>query len=214
MVCVCGGGVDVSTVFLAGLVACWQCWWTLKPLLMLEACPECILSHCLPISHYRKVGGSKNKEVTSLQGCLHRCCLPGRGWYFKPVRVHIFTPLSLTDLAIWWGEEAWRPLIEKRRGSERNPSLLLDKKERWDCFFRQKTAGRVPEERETELRKGGDGTWGRWTVARLSWLPPPEEELQLSARAGPRAGRAGPTASPPLFFSPQSLLLLLPLTIN
>lgn len=32
---------------------------------------------------------------------------------------------------------------------------------------------------------------------------PPEEELQLLARAGPRASRAGPTASPPLSLHPQ-----------
>lgn len=89
---------------------------------MVQACPECILSPCLPISHYRKVGGSKNKEVTSLQGCLHHRCLPGRGWYFKPGRAHIFTPQSLPDLAICWGEEAgdhWqrREEAEKRRST-------------------------------------------------------------------------------------------------
>jgi len=35
---------------------------------------------------------------------------------------------------------------------------------------------------------------------------PPEEELQLPARAGPRAGRAGPTASPPPFLPPLTPL--------
>lgn len=50
----------------------------------------------------------------------------------------------------------------------------------------------------------GEDTWGdvRGSQAELTF--PPEEELQLPARAGPRAGRAGPTASPPPFLPPLS----------
>lgn len=40
----------------------------------------------------------------------------------------------------------------------------------------------------------------RGSQAELTFSP--EEELQLLARAGPRAGRAGPTASPPPFLPP------------
>lgn len=52
----------------------------------------------------------------------------------------------------------------------------------------------------------------RESQAELTFTP--EEELQLPAWAGPRAGRAGPSASPPPFLPPLLLLLLLPLTIN
>lgn len=51
-------------------------------------------------------------------------------------------------------------------------------------------------------RAGGDRPSGevRGSQAELTFSP--EEELQLLARAGPRASRAGPAASPPPFLPP------------
>lgn len=53
-------------------------------------------------------------------------------------------------------------------------------------------------------RAGGERLSGevRGSQAELTFSP--EEELQLLARAGPRASRAGPTASPPPFLPPLS----------
>lgn len=142
---------------------------------MLQACAECILSPCLPISHYRKVGGSKNKEVTSLQGCLHHRCLPGRGWYFKPGRAHIFTPVSLTVLP--FGVVKTLETTQRTEANRQVPYLLLDKQVASTGRNWLKKKKRIKKE-EDWVNRGfvdrgegrGEDPWGRWEVARLSWL--------------------------------------------
>lgn len=184
---------------------------------MVQACPECILSPCLPISHYRKVGGSKNKEVTSLQGCLRHRCLPGRGWYFKPGRAHIFTPLSLPDLPFG----GVKTLETTHRGQKRGALQLLLHNQIACSFHKKKNSAdkkrkrRRPSQTEglrikarTEGRHSGEA---RGSQAELT-LP---QRRSCSCRPGqvPRLAGLALLLLHLLSFL-LSLLLLLPLTIN
>lgn len=75
---------------------------------------------------------------------------------------------------------------------------------------------RISRQKTTELPGGlkdkgeekAEETWGVGEVSQAELIFTPEEELQLPARAGPGAGRAGPSASPPLLLPPFSPFLL------